>query len=101
MTNATLATFTAVGLALGFAADALAQREAAAENFSQADTNGDVMLSFSEFATFINLNADDSIGRAGMIRRAGAYRRAFGRLDTNRNGLVTRDELAAGAQAVN
>lgn len=72
-----------------------AMQEKAAENFFQADANQDGALSRDEFETLINLNADDSIGRAKMIRRFGRYDIAFGRLDANRDGFVTPEEIQA------
>ena len=78
-------------LALNDAAD----RTAAQENFSQADSNEDGQLTKSEFRKFINANAADDIGRASTIKRFGAYDRAFETVDTNKDGLVTPKELAA------
>lgn len=72
--------------------------EAAAENFMQADVNADGALDFDEFVQFINLNADDNLGRAGLIRRFGRYEMAFSRADMNADGVVTPDELAARRQ---
>ena len=74
------------------------RREQAQANFLQADLNEDQHLDFGEFTAFINLNADHGLGRATTIRRLGMHRRAFGQLDANRDGLVSREELAAQAQ---
>ena len=74
------------------------RREQAQANFLQADLNEDQYLDFGEFTAFINLNADHNLGRATQIRRLGMHRRAFGQLDANRDGLVSREELAAQAQ---
>lgn len=67
----------------------------AAENFMQADENGDAILTPAEFRTLINLNAEDGIGRASLVVRMNRYDTAFGRVDTNGDGLVTPDELQA------
>lgn len=75
-----------------------ADRKAARENFMQADANKDALLSKSEFKNFINANADDDLGRASMVRRFGAYDRAFARVDANKDGFVSGKELAASQQ---
>ena len=86
--------------ALFVATPLLANQEAddrakARENFQQADANSDRQLTRAEFRDFINANADDGLGRAGMVRRFGAYDTAFERLDKNEDGVVTPAELAA------
>ena len=73
-------------------------REQAKANFLQADANQDRLLDLNEFTQFINLNADHGIGRAAMVRRFGMHRRAFGKLDSNRDGVLSPDELAASRQ---
>lgn len=70
-------------------------RAKARENFQQADVDSDGKLTRAEFRNFINANADDDIGRASTVRRFGAYDRAFGRLDANKDGEITTQELAA------
>lgn len=75
-----------------------ASQEKAAANFLQADSNSDGALSASEFRTFIDLNAADNIGRAGTIKRRGAYQLAFSRLDSNRDGQVTPSEISRVSQ---
>lgn len=65
----------------------------AKQNLKQADANGDKALSYMEFVTFINLNDADNIGRASMIKSRNLYSRAFNRLDKNRDGLITADEI--------
>ena len=90
-----------LGLALTMAAVSVAaaqqNREAAAANFAEADANGDGALTIDEFTRFIDLNAADQLGNARRIQRAGMYNTAFGRLDVNKDGLVSRQEIAAQA----
>jgi hypothetical protein len=90
--------FVGVVSAALFAGSAIAQsdaeREAARANFRQADANGDHRLNRREFRAFINANAEDGLGRAAMVRRFGAYDRAFARVDRNGNGIVTPAELS-------
>lgn len=65
----------------------------AAENFQQADMDHNGVLQYAEFATFIDLNALDSIGKASLIRNRGLYGRAFARIDANNDGVVSPNEL--------
>ena len=86
--------------ALLVAAPVLANEEVddqakARENFQQADADDDGKLTPAEFRNFIDANADDGLGRAGMVRRFGAYETAFKRVDKNADGIVTASELAA------
>lgn len=67
-------------------------------NVEQADTNDDTTLTSDEFPTFVDLNAEDSVGRFGMVKRFGRYDRAFKRLDADGNGLVTAEEIHAAAE---
>jgi len=83
---------------LAVPANADPQRMQAQANFVAADMNQDEQLDMAEFKTFINLNADHNLGRAAMIRRFGMYGRAFGTLDANRNGVVSKQEITARAQ---
>ena len=80
------------GTAMAQSSDA--DRAAARLNFQQSDANDDGELDAAEFRAFIDANADDDIGRAGMVRRFGAYDRAFSQVDGDGNGSVTRAELA-------
>lgn len=91
---------TAMLLAFAVSGPAAAEneRDQVRANFEKADANKDGMLDLNEFTNFINLNADLGLGRAPMIRRFGGYATAFGRLDTNRDGRVSRAELAAQVQ---
>ncbi|MEO1748770.1 MAG: hypothetical protein AAFR27_09180 [Pseudomonadota bacterium] len=70
----------------------------AMENYMQADMDGDTMLTLDEFTKFIDLNADDGLGRAGMIRDRGMHGFAFRRVDANSDGLIAPEELSAMAQ---
>ena len=58
-------------------------------NFKAAVADGDGALTSAEFQAFIALNAEDNLGRAALIKRFGAYNRAFNRLDTDNSGTVT------------
>jgi Ca2+-binding EF-hand superfamily protein len=64
------------------------------ENFAQADADGDERLSASEFRRFIDENAKDDLGRAARVKRFGVYEKVFARLDANKDGFVTRAEIA-------
>ena len=90
----------ALGLALAAAASAaVAQtnRDVAAANFAEADANADGALTIDEFTRFIDLNAEDKLGNASRIQRTGRYATAFDRLDADKDGLVTREDIAARA----
>lgn len=78
-------------------AEAQSQRDQARANLAKADVNRDGYLEPAEFRTFINLNADLSLGRAPTIRRFNAYAKAFAELDKNKDGRLSREEIAAGA----
>ena len=53
------------------------------------------MLTRGEFEKLIQLNAQANIGQAAQIVRFGRYDMAFNRVDADRNGLVTPQELQA------
>ena len=72
-----------------------ADKQKVAENFKKADANGDGMLTRGEFETLIRLNAQANIGQAAQVVRFGRYDMAFNRVDADRNGLVTPQELQA------
>lgn len=87
---------TAFALALLAPVSAVAQdRAQAAENFRQADMNGDEALNADEFAVFIDMSAADGIANAKRISSLGLQARAFARVDANGDGLVTPGELQA------
>lgn len=77
-----------------------AQQEQVIANFVQADGNRDGALNRNEFETLINLNANDGLGKAGLVRRTGAYGAVFARLDADGDGLVTPVEVKALAEQV-
>lgn len=75
-------------------AHAFAQnQELAAENYQQADADGDGQLVLAEFANFIDLNAADGLGNAARVSSRGLHARAFDRVDANDDGVVTPEEL--------
>lgn len=70
-----------------------AVRDQIAANVLEADANADGALTLDEFTTLINLNAEAGIGRARIIQRNDRYSMAFGRIDRNGDGFLTRDEV--------
>jgi Ca2+-binding EF-hand superfamily protein len=81
---------------LTIALPAAAQNEElGAENYRQADANGDGVLAYAEFATFIDLNAADGLGNAARVSSRGMHARAFKRVDANGDGVVSPQELQA------
>ena len=95
MTKLTLIPALAFAVIATGAAAQDANQKAASENFQQADANDDGKLSKSEFRKFIDLNAEDKIGRAATVKSYGMYDTAFGRVDANEDGYITPDELKA------
>lgn len=75
-----------------------AEKQALLENILQADANNDAVISRSEFEKLIDMNADDKLGRAAMVKRLGAYDAAFGKLDGNSDGFLTKEEMQALAE---
>ena len=65
------------------------------EHFALADANSDGGLDLSEFRDFVELEAEDDIGRSRRIKRFNAYERAFNTLDADADGAVTPDEIGA------
>ena len=87
---------TLIGASFTLALPAAAQdAELAAENYRQADANGDGVLVYAEFATFIDLNAEDGLGNAARVSSRGMHARAFARVDANGDGMVSPQELQA------
>jgi len=64
-------------------------------NFTTANASGSGVLAVGEFRTFIDLNAASGIGRAAKIKSNNAYDRAFGRVDANKDGVITWQEYLA------
>ncbi len=95
--TAFLASAAALSLAIAAPANADPERAQAQANFLQADVNNDGQLDYSEFTIFVNLNADHGLGRAGMIRRFGMHEKAFSEADANRDGVVSKEEIASQA----
>lgn len=93
-----LASASVLSLSIAAPAQADARRAQVRANFLQADANQDAHLDRAEFTTFVNLNAEHNLGRAAMIRRFGMHGRAFGTLDANGDGVVSKQEIAARAQ---
>ncbi len=80
----------------GLAAPVSAQDQPlGAENYRQADADGDGILVYAEFATFIDLAAADGLGNAERISARGWHSRAFSRVDADGDGRVTPQELEA------
>lgn len=80
-------------LLIGAGAAEASEAEMAAQNFAQADVDGNGALTRSEFTTFIDLNAADGLGNAATVKRAGRYATAFKRVDANGDGNVTLAEM--------
>jgi hypothetical protein len=72
-----------------------AEKQKLAENYVQADADGDKALTRSEFHTLLSLNAQDNLGKATQIVKFGRQDMAFNRIDADRNDLVTQQELQA------
>jgi Ca2+-binding EF-hand superfamily protein len=87
---------TAALILTALALPAVAQdKEAAIQNFKQADANDDGALTYAEFSTFIDLSAADNIGRAATVKKRSLYSTAFKRLDANGDEVITASELGA------
>jgi hypothetical protein len=93
LTLATIAVLSTFGVNAQQVSDA--NRQKVAENFKKADANGDGMLTRGEFEKLIQLNAQANLGQAAQIVRFGRYDMAFNRVDADRNGLLTPQELQA------
>ncbi|MEM1268160.1 MAG: hypothetical protein AAGI50_19305 [Pseudomonadota bacterium] len=90
---------TTLAVALLVAAPGLASDQALAqENFQQADLDANGALDAAEFKAFIDLNADDNLGRAAMLRDRGMYTQVFQRIDANSDGILSGEELSRMSQ---
>lgn len=74
-------------------ANASDSSDLARENFQKADANGDETLNKAEFAEFIDLNAEDDLGRASLVKRLNRYDTAFSNADSNGDGMVSQTEV--------
>ncbi|MTI43152.1 EF hand domain-containing protein [Roseibium hamelinense] len=74
------------------------QQQMVQANYLASDADGNGVLSFAEFKSLIDLNAQDGIGRFGLIKRTNRYALAFERLDTDGNAVVSPAELKAAAE---
>ena len=91
----------AAGMTFGLVGGADASedpRKQVEANFAEAGGDSDGALTLEEFQKLIDLNASYGIGRAQMVKRMGRYETAFNRVDSNSDGLVTSEELAALAE---
>ena len=68
------------------------EKQALIANMLQADSNNDGILYLSEFELLINLNAEDGLGKATTVKRTGAYKMVFNKLDSNGDGALSKDE---------
>ena len=102
LTPITVTTVALVALSLSASAHANPQRaqaQAQAQaDFQAADVDKNGRLTFAEFKTFINLNAEHNLGRAASIRRFGLYTKVFQKADADGDGVVTKEEIAAQVQ---
>ncbi|WP_137131574.1 EF-hand domain-containing protein [Rhizobium sp. FY34] len=63
--------------------------------FMSADKNADTMLDQNEFKLFIDSMAASGKPVAVKVKQAKRYGMAFGRIDQDKNGLLTPTELKA------
>ncbi len=64
-------------------------------NFDAADVDSNGSLDAAEFPALINANAEHDIGRSKMVKRFGAYERAFNTADKDGDGQVAWAEIMA------
>ncbi|WP_137154257.1 EF-hand domain-containing protein [Rhizobium sp. FKL33] len=67
----------------------------AQEVFAKVDVNGDGGLDLAEFTGFIDAAAAAGKPNAKKIQANQFYAKAFARVDKNKDGLVTKNEIAA------
>jgi Ca2+-binding EF-hand superfamily protein len=87
----TLSPAFALAAALVTALPAAAQEQA----FLTADKSGDGSLTQTEFKTFVDTIAQSGKPIAAKIKASGRYGLAFGRIDKNKDGLVSVGELSS------
>ena len=80
-------------LALALDTTATPDQAAVAADLRAADADRDGRLSRAEFRVLIDRRAEAGGERAAVIKRAGAYDRAFARLDRDNDGFLSREEL--------
>lgn len=82
--------------AVGPAMEAAAQFEdQSVQFFLASDTDGDELLTLSEFRSFIGMMANAGAVMSQRIEQFAAYRVAFRRVDANGDGFASPDELRA------
>lgn len=67
----------------------------AQEAFAKVDANGDGGLDLTEFTAFIDAAAAAGKPNAKKIQANQFYDKAFARIDKNKDGLVTKKEIAS------
>lgn len=67
----------------------------AQEVFAKVDANADGGLDLTEFTAFIDAAAAAGKPNAKKIQANQFYARAFARIDKNKDGLVTKNEIAS------
>ena len=60
-----------------------------------ADQNSDEKLSLEEFKIFVNLEAEDDIGKSRKLKRYKKYETGYTKMDANKDGALTLEEIAA------
>ena len=65
------------------------------EHFPMADQNSDGKLSLEEFKIFVNLEAEDDIGKSRNLKRFKMYKTGYSQMDGNKDGALTLEEIAA------
>lgn len=63
--------------------------------FLKADTNGDLVISTGEFRTLINELVAIGSEKAVSVKKWGVYGYAFKRIDADKDGKITPEELQA------
>lgn len=97
MTRFTIATLAALASSVAILpAPASAQFEDfSVQAFRAADADGDERLTLAEFRVLIQQLAAAGAPMSARIRNLGVYRIAFGRVDSNGDGLASPEELYA------
>ena len=77
------------------AADLTKMNPDSMEHFPMADQNSDEKLSLEEFKIFVNLEAEDDIGKSRNLKRFKMYKTGYSQMDGNKDGALTLEEIAA------